>query len=77
MHSHKQFNWAFPILLITVSFWTNPSLAWDSNRHELICALAEQKFTPEAKNWVSGMMRTGKDLDSGLPYTTFAASCTW
>ncbi len=51
------------------------SLAWGRDGHQLVCALAEKQFTPEATQMVAMLTKAGGALSGGA--TTFVESCLW
>jgi len=69
----------FPLIIFTTLLLLTPfhkALAWGADGHRLICALAEQQLTPEAKVMLSETLRMGEFLDDNAS-EDFPEACLW
>jgi len=60
------------LLLLLVSF---NAQAWGRDGHQLVCAMAQAKLTPEARIMVDTLLVEGEALKGGQ--VSFAESCLW
>jgi len=70
---------AVPFRLVFTSLFllllSSNAHAWGWDGHRLVCAMAQAKLTPEARNMVDTLLIEGETLKGGQ--VSFAESCVW